>query len=205
MKAMISLDGLLALIHKFSLSASNKRWLGEKLLEEARAEEAEDAHVSASKFYGVWKEEDYPDWSADHINLGLEDAWTEENADDVHSGSYALRAGNAGLSWSNSTTGNTYDRAIKMRGLEIEPETSFRVTFWAKAPATYTSSDGASTDVTAIKSTLSVGIENVEAPFVSQSGTTYYYNWTGSEDVPVFEDDWKCFSFVAYYSGKDVL
>lgn len=146
----------------------------------------------------------YPDWSADHINLGLEDVWTEENADDVHSGSYALRAGNAGLSWSNSTTGNTWDRAIKMRGLEIEPETSYRVTFWAKAPATYTSSDGASTGVTAIKSTLSVGIENVEAPFVSQSGTEYYYNWTGSEDVPVFEDDWKCFSFVAYYSGKEV-
>lgn len=67
MKAMISLDGLLALIHKFSLSASNKRWLGEKLLEEARAEEAEDAHVSASKFYGVWKEEDFPDWSADDM------------------------------------------------------------------------------------------------------------------------------------------
>lgn len=146
----------------------------------------------------------YPDWSADHINLGLEDVWTEENADDVHSGSYALRAGNAGLSWSNSTTGNTWDRAIKMRGLEIEPETSYRVTFWAKAPATYTSSDGASTGVTAIKSTLSVGIENVEAPFVSQSGTEYYYNWTGSEDVPVFEDEWKCFSFVAYYSGKEV-
>ena len=146
----------------------------------------------------------YPDWSADHINLGLEDAWTEENADDVHSGSYALRAGNAGLSWSNSTTGNLWDRAIKMRGLEIEPETSYRVTFWAKAPATYTSSDGASTGMTAIKSTLSVGIENVEAPFVSQSGTEYYYNWTGSEDVPVFEDDWKCFSFVAYYSGKEV-
>ena len=39
MKATISLDGLLDLIHAFSLSASNKRWLAEKLIEEAHAEE----------------------------------------------------------------------------------------------------------------------------------------------------------------------
>ena len=39
MKGMISLEGLLALINGFSLSASNKRWLGEKLIEEARKEE----------------------------------------------------------------------------------------------------------------------------------------------------------------------
>ena len=61
MKATISLEGLLALIHTFSLSASNKRWLGEKLIEEAHAEEAKPAHISAGKFYGVWKDEDYPE------------------------------------------------------------------------------------------------------------------------------------------------
>ena len=38
MKATISLEGLLALIHGLSLSASNKRWLGEKLIEEAQAD-----------------------------------------------------------------------------------------------------------------------------------------------------------------------
>lgn len=44
MKASISLDGLLQFILSFSLSASNKRWLGEKLLEEARKEvEAEES------------------------------------------------------------------------------------------------------------------------------------------------------------------
>lgn len=67
MKAMISLDGLLDLIHAFSLSASNKRWLGEKLIEEAHAEEAKTAHLSAGKFYGVWKDEDYPELSADEL------------------------------------------------------------------------------------------------------------------------------------------
>lgn len=44
MKASISLDGLLQFILSLSLSASNKRWLGEKLLEEARKEvEAEES------------------------------------------------------------------------------------------------------------------------------------------------------------------
>ena len=38
MKATISLDGILAFIHSLSLSASNKRWLGEKLLNEAQQE-----------------------------------------------------------------------------------------------------------------------------------------------------------------------
>ena len=38
MKATISLDGLLAFIHSLGLSTSNKKWLGEKLLEEARLE-----------------------------------------------------------------------------------------------------------------------------------------------------------------------
>ena len=64
MKATISLEGLLTLIHTFSLSASNKRW---KLIEEAHAEEAKPAHVSAGKFYGVWKDEDYPELGADEL------------------------------------------------------------------------------------------------------------------------------------------
>ena len=67
MKATISLEGLLALIHTFSLSASNKRWLAEKLIEEAHAEEAKPAHISAGKFYGVWKDEDYPELSARQV------------------------------------------------------------------------------------------------------------------------------------------
>ena len=67
MKATISLDEILTLIHNFSLSASNKRWLAEKLIEEAREEEANPIHVSAGKFYGVWKDEDYPELSADEL------------------------------------------------------------------------------------------------------------------------------------------
>ena len=36
MNAMISLDGILSFIHALSLNASNKQWLGEKLIEEAK-------------------------------------------------------------------------------------------------------------------------------------------------------------------------
>lgn len=66
MKATISLEGLLALIHGLSLSVSNKRWLGEKLIEEAQ-KETQSAPVTASKFYGVWKDEDFPGLSADEM------------------------------------------------------------------------------------------------------------------------------------------
>ena len=38
MKATISLDGIWNFLQSLSLSASNKEWLGEKLLEEARKE-----------------------------------------------------------------------------------------------------------------------------------------------------------------------
>lgn len=36
MKADVSMKGLLSLIDSFSLSAHNKRWLGERLIEEAK-------------------------------------------------------------------------------------------------------------------------------------------------------------------------
>lgn len=48
MKASISLEGLLQFILSFSLSASNKRWLAEKLLEEAEKE----TETNESEFIG---------------------------------------------------------------------------------------------------------------------------------------------------------
>ena len=37
MKTTISLDGVLSILNTFSLSAKNKQWLGEHLLEQAEA------------------------------------------------------------------------------------------------------------------------------------------------------------------------
>lgn len=71
MKATISLDGLLAFIHSLTLSASNKQWLAEKLLEEARLEKVEKKQ-SYSDFIesmcGAWKDDPR---SADEIAAEL--------------------------------------------------------------------------------------------------------------------------------------
>lgn len=129
---------------------------------------------------------------ADHINLHGEDVW-DEKCTDAHSGAYALKAVN-----SNKVKGNTWDRGFKMRGLEIEPQTPYRVSFWVKAAPGYTLEDG-TTGETSIKSTLSMGVENFEAPIVSQSGTEYYYNYTSG-----MTNDWRKIAFVVYNSGYDV-
>ena len=141
----------------------------------------------------------FTEFCADHINLGVADVWNEEYTEDVHSGSYALQVDNSGMSWSNSATGNAWDRGLKLRGLNIEPETSYRVSFWVKAPQTFNNESGEPVN-TVIKSTLSIGIENLEAPFVSQSGTQYYYNYADG----IMTGEWRRISFVSYYSGKDV-
>lgn len=60
MKAIISLDGILAFIHSLSLSASNKRWLGERLLDEAQKEIAEQKQSYADfieSMCGAWKDD----------------------------------------------------------------------------------------------------------------------------------------------------
>ena len=67
MKANVSMKGILSLIDSLSLSAHNKRWLGEKLIEEAKEEEARTS-LSASKFYGAWSDADFPELSADKMS-----------------------------------------------------------------------------------------------------------------------------------------
>lgn len=60
MKATISLDGILTFIHSLSLSASNKRWLGEKLIEEAQQEVAKQKQSYADfieSMCGAWKDD----------------------------------------------------------------------------------------------------------------------------------------------------
>lgn len=66
MNVTISLDSLLSFIHSLSLDTGNKRWLGEKLLEEARQEEAK-ATIAAHDLYGVWQDDDFPGLSADEM------------------------------------------------------------------------------------------------------------------------------------------
>lgn len=128
----------------------------------------------------------------DHINLHGEDVW-DEKCTEARTGSNALKAAN-----SNKVKGNTWDRGFKMRGLDIKPQTPYRVSFWVKAAPEYTMEDG-TVGTTSIKSSLSVGVENFEAPIVSQSGAEYYYNYTSG-----MTNDWRRIAFVVYNSGYDI-
>ncbi len=60
MKATISLDGIWKFLQSLSLSASNKEWLGEKLLEEARKEKLEKEESYESFIWsmcGAWNDD----------------------------------------------------------------------------------------------------------------------------------------------------
>ena len=158
----------------------------------ANAQIASLGFEEGDQFYHNPDSSQFASFYADHINLYGGDVWNEKS-EDAHSGTYALQAIN-----SEAARGNTWDRGLKLRGLKIEPQKSYRVSFYVKANTNFMW-EGAS-QFTSIKSTLSVGRENLEAPFVSQSGKEYYYNWTDG----VMTGDWVRLSFVAYFSGWDV-
>ncbi|MBP3227920.1 MAG: hypothetical protein J6M53_03930 [Bacteroidaceae bacterium] len=60
MNVTLSMDSVLNFLHSMSLTASNKRWLAEHLLNEAKAEVREESSPSAytasmlNKYYGAW-------------------------------------------------------------------------------------------------------------------------------------------------------
>ena len=60
MKVTISLDGVLSFIHSWSLSASNKRWLAENLLNEAKQEttsQAQSYDEFIESMCGAWNDD----------------------------------------------------------------------------------------------------------------------------------------------------
>lgn len=135
----------------------------------------------------------------DHINLDKADQWDEKYTTDVHAGQYALRAFNC-----DTVQGQTWLRGFKMRNLNIEPETSYRVSFWIKANPTYVYTNPADNstkeDSTQVKASLSIGRENFEAPFLSPSGKEYWYNYYGK-----MTGEWRRFSFVSYFPTMEVM
>lgn len=60
MRASVSLNGILSFINSLSLSAGNKQWLGERLLEEARkelAEKSDRTEEMLDKHFGAWSDD----------------------------------------------------------------------------------------------------------------------------------------------------
>lgn len=146
------------------------------------------------QFYHHKDSTQFADFYGDHINLQPGDVWNEK-CEETYSGKYALEANN-----SNTVQGSQWHRGLKLRYLPIEEGKSYRVSFWVKADQTFTMADGGDPINTAIKSSLSIGREQLEVPLMSQSGAQYYYDWRDG----IMTGDWRRLSFVAYNSGKAV-
>lgn len=146
------------------------------------------------QFYHHKDSTQFADFYGDHINLQPGDVWNEK-CEETYSGKYALEANN-----SNTVQGSQWHRGLKLRYLPIEEGKSYRVSFWVKADQTFTMADGGDPINTAIKSSLSIGREQLETPLMSQSGAQYYYDWRDG----IMTGDWRRLSFVAYNSGKAV-
>lgn len=142
---------------------------------------------------GVYTTKDsvqFAGFMADHINLQPGDEWNEASTD-AHSGEYALELNN-----DNAVQGNTWHRGFKIRNINLDPGTSYRISYWIKADPTYETADG-NRGNTSVKNTLSIGFENVEAPTVSPSGTEYYFNYTSG-----MTGDWRHIRNVTFFTDK---
>ena len=127
---------------------------------------------------------------ADHINLQADDTWNEQGTD-AHSGEYALEVDNT-----NTFKGNPWDRGFKIRNIQLEDNTSYRISYWVKADPQYEASDGSKGN-TSIKNTLSIGFEQVEAPTVAPSGSEYYFNYTSG-----MTGEWRHIKNVTFFTNK---
>ena len=127
---------------------------------------------------------------ADHINLQADDTWNEQGTD-AHSGEYALEVDNT-----NTFKGNPWDRGFKIRNIQLEDNTSYRISYWVKADPQYEASDGSKGN-TSIKNTLSIGFEQVEAPTVAPSGSEYYFNYTSG-----MTGEWRHIRNVTFFTNK---
>jgi len=110
----------------------------------------------------------------------------------AHNGSLALQLNNA------LVAGNNWDRALKFRNLPIEPNTSYRVTFWVKGDATFTMPE-ASPANTNIRTRLMVGEENADVAYVAKGNATYDYTSTNLDP-----NVWKKMSMVFFYTNDSV-
>lgn len=128
----------------------------------------------------------------DWVNRAEGDVWTEAYADDTHSGAAAMQMNN-----DVTPNGNTWDRGFLMGNLQLKENTSYRVSFWAKADASYTNADG-NLGTRCIKSSISVGKEYFDMPISTAAGNQYYYNWTNG----IFSGEWQRFSYVTFFTNK---
>lgn len=129
----------------------------------------------------------YGDW----VNRKTYDEWVEPFNGDKHSGEYSFRANNFN---EDGVDYYSWDRGFKMGNLQgIKPETSYRVSFWAKADPTFIAADGTE-QATTITSHLSTGMENFDCSFTTTKMNDYSF------DFKDFNGEWKHYSYVTYFT-----
>jgi hypothetical protein len=112
----------------------------------------------------------------------------------AHTGTYALMLQNA-----NTLAGSNYQRALKFRNLPIEPNTSYRLTFWVKGNNTYTLAGGTTSSASNIRARMEVGKENADVAFVGTGNKNFDYTFTGFDPA-----NWVKKSAVFYYTSDEV-
>jgi len=109
-----------------------------------------------------------------------------------HKGNNALMLQNALVAGSN------WQRALKFRNLPIEPNTSYRVSFWVKGDNSFTL-PGASAATSNIKASLMVGEENADVPYVAAQNKPYEYTHSGFDP-----NTWKKMNMVFFYTNDSI-
>lgn len=128
------------------------------------------------------------------VNFLAGDTRDSMNTVTAHTGTNALMLQNA-----NTAAGANYQRALKFRNLPIEPNTSYRVSFWVKGDNSYTLAGATTSSATNIRTRLEVGKENADVPFLGASNTGFDYTFTGFDPA-----NWVKKTAVFYYATDEV-
>jgi hypothetical protein len=129
----------------------------------------------------------------DFVNFLAGDTHDSINAM-AHSGSAALMLQNA-----NTAAGGNYQRALKFRNLPLEPNTSYRVSFWVKGDNAYTLAGATTSSATNIRTRLEVGTENHDVNLVGAANKNYDYTFTGFDPA-----NWVKKSAMFYFTNDEV-
>lgn len=107
--------------------------------------------------------------------------------------------GNSALMLQNAlVAGSNWQRALKFRNLPVEPNTSYRVSFWVKGDANFTL-PGATAATSNIKATMMVGEENADVPYMAAQNKPYEYTHNGFDP-----NTWKKMSMVFFYTSDSI-
>ena len=128
------------------------------------------------------------------VNFLAGDTRDSMNTVTAHSGTNALMLQNA-----NTAAGANYQRALKFRNLPIEPNTSYRLTFWVKGDNTYTLAGATTSSASNIRARMEVGKENADVAFLGASNTAFDYTFTGFDPA-----NWVKKTAVFYYANDAV-